>query len=132
MTPTVCFTGACEVNGVKIQRHLLEAACSEVGYPVVSASTCDILVASRDNTVKAGQARTRGATTMTYEEFVGELHMAGVQKIGLYDTYDLIHGAARLTAAQERQAAAERVAAKREARMKELEELESNPLFGMF
>lgn len=85
MKPIICFTGAGSVLGQKIDRAAWEEACGNLGYPISGAKNCNILVASRDDTTKARDAKGRGATVMTYDEFAGELRMNGCQRIGNFD-----------------------------------------------
>lgn len=137
----VCFTGSGNLPGHTIIRTEWERAAADMGWNVgKNAKSCDILVASRDDTVKAQNARAWGKVTMTYEEFAGECYMNGIRFIGGVDLAKLDSTTTPYdTAERERQAARDRIAAKiaafqaeQERKEKMLTEMQQNPLFGTF
>lgn len=137
----VCFTGSGNLPGHAITRPDWERAAATMGWSVSkSAKSCDVLVASRDDTVKAKNARSSGKTIMTYEEFAGECYMSGIRFIGGAPTSEYTQpGSPYDLAEKERQAARDRIAKKLEAfqaeqerKEKMLADMQQNPLFGTF
>lgn len=135
---SVCFTGKGKLGGQLITRDLWMDAANKCGYfPVDKPGSRGILVASLDNTTKAAKARAQGTSVMTYEEFAGELRMAGATHVGTFDLSRLDSGKEERAAVAER---AEReikakLKAQREKERREQEafaELEENPLWGQF
>jgi len=75
---SVCFTGpAHNAAGMAILRADLIVAAQNCGYQVQSqmSATTQLLVASRDDTVKAAKAAERGIEVITYPEFLGRMAM---------------------------------------------------------
>lgn len=136
----VCFTGAGEFRGAKVTRDKWEALAAACGWGLVSAKSCDYLIASRDDTTKARDAKARGALVRDYTWFVN----FATSEIGDSKVIDTLLGDGAIVdpwerAELERQAAADRVKKKREehkaaqaAKEAELAELAKNPMFGMF
>lgn len=60
----------------------MAAAQTGMMFPVGNAKSCDWLVSSRDDTVKAKQARMKGARIVTYEQFLREIYDLGATTIG--------------------------------------------------
>ncbi len=132
---TVCFTGRGTLGESFVQRHDWNEAAESAGY-TVGDKIFDVLVASRDDTSKADNARRRGASVMTYAEFAGELLMQGVRHVGSVDLagYD----GTSLKADRERAAAAVEEAkrkhaeAKREAEERTQDAMRGNELWGIW
>lgn len=130
----VCFTGGGDIFDRRVRRYIWEDACDRLGwevvkYPYLAPFACGILVASRDDTKtkKAQLAKEAGWDILTYEEFAGHLFMNGITELDGLQLDGLCEAAQR---ERERQAAADRVAAKQEQRRREAEELEKIPGWG--
>lgn len=78
---TVVFTGAAALSDDrKLLRAALTKAANKAGIAVLPTwkPTCDYLVASRNDTVKARGAEAAGKTVFSYDQFVKHLSDLGV------------------------------------------------------
>ena len=80
----ICFTGIGDVAGRKFDRSEWIVAMQMTGQMLAVANTksCDWLVSSRDDTVKARQARMDGNRIISYEQFLREIYDLGATTIG--------------------------------------------------
>jgi hypothetical protein len=68
MPNRICLTGKVKINGRQITRDEWMARIKAAGHTYTeNADQCDILVASRLDTVKAGNAQARGVKVRTYD-----------------------------------------------------------------
>lgn len=76
----VVFTGPAKINGQHVLRVDITDAASKAGCVIRGKIEpgVDVLVASRDDTVKAKNAAKLGVEVMTYDEFAGILGKLGV------------------------------------------------------
>jgi hypothetical protein len=76
----VVLTGPCVLSdGTRFLRETLSQAASKVGYLVPKGydARCVIVVASRDDTVKARKAAAEGKLVISYDGFVHMLRQMG-------------------------------------------------------
>lgn len=144
MSTIVCFTGKANVLGNPILRKDLENVVKGMGWATTEkpsgymGADDRILVATRDNTKKAKEAKSMGWTIMSPEEFAGHLHMNGVADLPAADGSIINLANLHQAEAEERKRAAQkRVEAKRaeakrqqEQREREMAAMADNPMFG--
>jgi hypothetical protein len=129
-----CFTGKAKLRGTDVTRGELEAFITRNGGRISKkvGHHTDILVASRTDTTKARDAINLGKRVCSYDEFFS---MAGITYAADLHSSTPQPPHPGLDQERERQAAADRIAAKKEARKREalaFEEAEQIEGWGMF